>query len=265
MELVVDGEVVYVHTGGRPFDAERRTMVLLHGAGFDHTAWRHQGRYLAHRGWSVAAPDLPGHARSDGTPLRSIEDLAAWLRRLLDALGSTEVILVGHSMGALVALEVGDADPRIRGRSLLSAATEIRVHPDLLTGAQEGSDAVLALLRAWEHASHPGGNPVPGNWMMGEGWRLREGVGLDVLHADLTVCNTYDGGAEAAQAIGTPTQLIGGASDRMVSPRASAELADLLPDVESISLPGAGHAVFLEQPREIARALDRFGSSLLSA
>lgn len=263
MELIVGGEAAYVHTGGRPFDPGTRTMLLLHGAGFDHTAWRHQSRYLAHRGWSVAAPDFPGHGRSAGGPRASIAELAEWTCELLDALDSPDVILVGHSMGALVGLEVDD--DRVRGRVLLAASTEIRVHPDLLAHAAEERDDVLALLRAWEHASHPGGSPTPGNWMMGEGWRLREGVGLGVLHADLLACNGYDDGEPSAMGISTPVLLVGGAVDRMVAPRATEVLAGVLPDVRQLTLEGAGHALLLEQPRRVARAIEGFGSEILPA
>lgn len=264
MKRSIAGSEVYVHTGGRPFDPDQRAMVLLHGAGFDHTVWRHQSRYLAHRGWSVAAIDFPGHGRSGGEPLDSVEELAAWTLALLGELGSSDVVLVGHSMGSLVGLEIGDRGP-VRGRVLLSGTSELRVHPDLLSLSDDGDDAVLALLRAWEHASHPGGSPTPGTWIKGEGWRLREGIGLDVLHADLVACHTYDGGPSAASSLVSPVLLLGGAGDRMIPVRASAALAEMLADVEVVTVEGAGHALFVERPRRVAREIERFGSLVLPA
>ena len=64
MHLSVNGSETFVATGGREFDAAQPTVVLLHGAGFDHTAWALHSRWLAHHGHSVLAPDLPGHGRS---------------------------------------------------------------------------------------------------------------------------------------------------------------------------------------------------------
>ena len=64
MQLSVNGIDAFVATGGREFDAAEPTVVLLHGAGFDHTAWALHSRWLAHHGHSVLAPDLPGHGRS---------------------------------------------------------------------------------------------------------------------------------------------------------------------------------------------------------
>ena len=64
MKLTVDGTSTFVATGGRDFDPALPAVVLLHGAGFDHTAWALQTRWFAHHGFGVLAPDLPGHGRS---------------------------------------------------------------------------------------------------------------------------------------------------------------------------------------------------------
>ena len=78
MQLKVNGLDVFAGTGGKPFDPAQPVMVLLHGAGMDHTAWALHDRYFAHHGFSVLAPDLPGHGRSAGSPLKTIADMADW-------------------------------------------------------------------------------------------------------------------------------------------------------------------------------------------
>jgi len=67
---------LYAYTGGRPFDAARSTLVFLHGAQHDHSVWILQSRYFAHHGFSVLAFDLPGHMRSEGPALASVEAMA---------------------------------------------------------------------------------------------------------------------------------------------------------------------------------------------
>ena len=69
MQLSVNGVDTFVATGGRPFDRSLPAVVLLHGAGFDHSTWALHSRWFAHHGYSVLAPDLPGHGRSSGKPL----------------------------------------------------------------------------------------------------------------------------------------------------------------------------------------------------
>jgi len=96
----VNGIETFVATGGREFDSSLPTIVLLHGAGFDHTTWAAAQPLVRHHGYGVLAPDLPGHGRSAGTPLPSIADMADWTSALLDAAGVATARLVGHSMGS---------------------------------------------------------------------------------------------------------------------------------------------------------------------
>ena len=76
MYLQVNNARSYCYTGGKPFDATQPTVVLVHGVLNDHSVWILQSRYLAHHGWNVLAPDLPGHCRSAGAALASVEALS---------------------------------------------------------------------------------------------------------------------------------------------------------------------------------------------
>src|SRR5215469_14596480 len=105
MQLSVNGTEAFVATGGRDFDPALPTVVMLHGAGFDHSTWALHSRWFAHHGYSVLAPDLPGHGRSSGKPLPTIADMAEWTAALLKATAARPAKLIGHSMGSLIALE----------------------------------------------------------------------------------------------------------------------------------------------------------------
>ena len=76
MDLTVNGRKAYAYTGGKPFDPKLPAVVFIHGAEHDHCVWTLQTRYLAHHGRGVLAVDLPGHGRSDGPPLASVEEMA---------------------------------------------------------------------------------------------------------------------------------------------------------------------------------------------
>src|SRR5882762_2859825 len=123
MQLSVNGLQTFVATGGCEFDVSQPTIVLLHGAGFDHTTWALHSRWFAHHGYGVLAPDLPAHGRSIGPPLSTITEMADWTAALLDAAGVAKAWLVGHSMGSLVALETAARHPaRISALSLIGTA-----------------------------------------------------------------------------------------------------------------------------------------------
>jgi len=95
MELQVDGKNVFAATGGKPFDATLPVVVFVHGAGMDHTVWALQTRWFAWHGRSVLAVDLPGHGKSDGPALETIDEIGAWLNRLVQATGAENASLVG--------------------------------------------------------------------------------------------------------------------------------------------------------------------------
>ena len=76
---------IFAATGGKELSSELPLLVFLHGAGMDHTVWSLQTRYFAHHGYSVLSIDFPGHGRSDGTLLQSIEQMADWIPKLIDA------------------------------------------------------------------------------------------------------------------------------------------------------------------------------------
>ena len=98
-------EVIFATTGGKEFNPELPAIIFLHCAGADHSIWYLQTRYFAYHGYSILAVDFPGHGRSEGEFIKSIEEMADWIPELLFAAGLEKASLVGHSSGALVALE----------------------------------------------------------------------------------------------------------------------------------------------------------------
>jgi pimeloyl-ACP methyl ester carboxylesterase len=258
MEFLVDGKRVFAATGGRERRPAEPDIVFLHGAGMDHSVWTLQTRWFAHHGRNVIALDLPGHGRSDGPPLARIEDLAAWVVRVLDAIGSAKAALVGHSMGALIALAAGAAAPgRVRALALLGAAPAMPVHPDLLAAARAGDHAAIDLLVSWGFGrrAHLGGAQAPGTWMMGASTRLLERDTQAALAADLAACDAYKGAKDAAAALRCPALVIAGALDRMTPPKGAAALAAAMREGRVVTLAECGHMMMIEQPDRTLDAL----------
>ncbi len=257
MELRVDGRAVFAATGGRPPAPDHPAVVMLHGAGMDHVVWTLPARSLAHRGRAVFAPDLPGHGRSEGPALSSIAAMAAWLVRFLDAAGIGEAALVGHSMGALVALEAAAAAPARIGRlALLGVAARMPVHPDLLKAAVEAPQRAADLIVSWAYgpAGRFGGQPAPGLWLMGGGHSLLDRAGPGVLARDLAACDAYDTAAAAAK-ITCPTLLLLGVEDRMAPAAKAAPLARAIASSTITLLPDTGHIMMSEAPDAVIDAL----------
>ena len=87
MLLQVDHKPAYAYTGTKPIVPGQRAVMFIHGAANDHSVWALQSRYFAYHGFNVLAVDLPGHGKSGGPPLVTVEDMAGWVARVLDAAG----------------------------------------------------------------------------------------------------------------------------------------------------------------------------------
>lgn len=258
MQLTVKGKLAYAATGGRDFDAARPAIVFLHGAGFDHTTWQLQSRWFAWHGWSVLALDLPAHGRSEGPPLESIEAMSDWLLAFMDAAGAEKAALVGHSMGAVIALETTARHPgRVDGLALLGISSAMPVHPTLLTAAKEMPGRAYDMMTTWCFANPAriGGNTAPGIWMTGSARMLLDKGRDGAIAADLAACNAWTTATRSATAVQAPTVLILGAEDVMTPARKGRELAALIPGATCITIPGSGHMMMHERPDATLDAL----------
>ncbi len=262
MELQVAGTPAYVYTGGRPFDAKRPVALLIHGAGNDHSVWNFQARTLAHHGFAVLAPDLPGHGRSAGTPLTSIEALADWVVALLDAAEAQRAGLVGHSMGSLVALQAAAQAPdRVTRLVLVGSVAPMPVAEPLLAAARERRAAAHAMINQWSFTprSQLGASASPGMSLTGMNRALMARQGEGVLATDLAACNAWQGGLAAAARIGCPTLLLCGERDQMTPQRAVKPLYDVLAQsaggARIIAVSRSGHAMMAEAPDAVSDAI----------
>jgi pimeloyl-ACP methyl ester carboxylesterase len=261
VKLQVDGRTVNAATGAVSIErdevANAPLVVLLHGAGMDRSVWSQQTRWLAHHGTRALAVDLPGHGDSDGPALNSIGELAAWTARLADALDGP-IHLVGHSMGAFIALEAAAATPdRIASVVLMGVGAAMPVHPDLQTAADADDPLAAALMAGWMHGPDQrfGLNPTPGMSMTGTSRAVIEACPPGVLGPDLAACAAYQGAVDAATSLTCPITLILGSLDRMTPRRAAQPLLDAMPLASIVELPDSGHAPMMEEPEAVRRAL----------
>ena len=251
----------YAYTGGKAFDATLPCVVFVHGALHDHSVWTLLARWFAHHGHSVLAVDQPGHGRSTGAPLASVEALADWLLALLDAAGVTQAALVGHSMGSLIALEAAARAPeRVSRLVMIGTAYPMKVSDALLATAKEAPLRAIDMVNVLSHSgiaakpSHPG----PGSWLHGSNRALMRRIqsgqkALNLFHHDFSVCDRYAGGMAAAQRVACPAHMILGERDQMTSPRQARELGQALK--ARVHMLAAGHALMTEAPDAVLAAL----------
>jgi pimeloyl-ACP methyl ester carboxylesterase len=257
MRINVNGDDIFVATGGQDFGPSKPVVVFIHGAGFDHSTWAMYTRWHAHNGYSVLAPDLPGHGRSGGKPLSSVAELADWVVALIKASGAKQASLIGHSLGALIAVETAARHPdKVSGLGLVAASTAMPVNDTLLNAAKANSPDAIAMMTIWGfgYRAGLGGSLSPGNWMMGKGIRVLEASKPGVLHTDLAASNAYDA-KEAAAKVKVPTTIVLAERDLMTPAKNGKALAALISGAKVVVLPGAGHMLVAEKPDDVLKAL----------
>ena len=265
MRVEVQGRSACVYTGGRAFDPALPTVLMIHGAQQDHSIWGLQSRYLAHHGYGVLAPDLPGHGRSEGPPCPSVESMAQWVIALASACGAARLALVGHSMGALVAIELASRVPeRVSRLALTGANFPMTVSDALLSATRDDTPRALDMINQWSFSgiTHRPGSPGPGFAPFVANMRLMQRQPAGTLFNDFNACNAYAAGLERAAAIACPVLYLQAGKDLMTPPKTARALVAATPGAQVTTIEGAGHNVMAERPDAVLRALAAFLSPL---
>ena len=149
------GVALHYQTWGAP--NPDRAVVLIHGLTANHKCWALLGPHLADAGYFVIAPDLRGRGLSGKPPQGyGVSIHAADLLALLDALNIRQADIVGHSLGAVIAMYLAAVHPaRVRKLVMIDAggkipedtAQAIGASVARLGAAYPSLDAYLGLMR----------------------------------------------------------------------------------------------------------------------
>jgi pimeloyl-ACP methyl ester carboxylesterase len=261
MNFEVAGKRAFAYTAAHDLDPVKPTVVFVHGAGLDHSWFGLQSRYFGYHGWNVLALDLPGHGRSAGPPLPSIEAMADWVSEVLKTLGIQKASVVGHSMGSLIALEFAACHPAQAQRiALIGVAYPMKVVAPFLEAARNNDYAAFDMHTIWGHAAQVplGANPNPGMWMYGDTLARLERLAPGVLYNDLKASDDYGAGLESAAKVKCPVLLILGRRDVMTPPKTTSSLAKALKDARTVEINPSGHSLMAEAPDATLDALIAF-------
>jgi len=251
-EITVQGQVVQFQDSVK---ASRRVIVFLHGAGGSHHTFRDQWAGLK-GAVRMVIPDLPGHGRSGGTPLASVDACAAWVVDFVKEVGLERFLLAGHSMGGAIALQAALGGLKgLEALVLLGTGARLRISPAIFEGIGG---------RSGEFA------PELVGWMTSDASSdlLREDITTDVLStqpatflADFHACNGFDV-MNRLDAIRVPTLVVNGDDDRLTPLKYGEYLATNIPGAVLKIIHGAGHLAMLEKPTEVNAVITSFIHSL---
>jgi len=299
--------VVDADDGGRIHVIERgegSPVVLLHGFMLSATLWAHQLRDLAehHR---VIAPDLRGHGSSvegaagfsmvgtsgavdelraevrmaeaqQGSP--AVRRMAMDVRSVLAALDVEHALVVGHSMGGMVALQMAHDTPaeelhrRVAGLALVSTTggpfSRLPGFGGMARLAGPVSARAMGLADRW--GVRTVASPDVRWWLTRVGFgaeappaQVRFVEGLHLATSSKTVAELLPALAlfDLSSWLGSldlPVLVVVGSNDRLTPPRHAQRTAAALPHSELVELPRCGHMPMIERRREFTRLIEEF-------
>ena len=252
-ENIGDTTLQYLH-----YEGCDPTIVMLHATGFFPMMWAPIAEKLA-GDHQVVAPYFCDHREFD--PEKGGLDwmlLAEDLTRFCKQLNLNNPILVGHSMGAIIALQAAaDMPERVEHIGLLAVADAMPVHPDLLEAARRDDPLAYDLVTSWGHgqSAHFGRNQQPGLWMLGTARQLMARNRSGVLFNDLNACNEWQSGLETAKKVKCPALVIIGDNDLMTPPKRGQRVVEAIEDCQPVVLTDCGHMMMQEQPDQTLDAL----------
>jgi 3-oxoadipate enol-lactonase len=206
----------------------------------------------------VIAPDLPGHGQSDRWHPPADVSIAMYrdaVGTLCAQLKIEKVILVGHSMGALVALSAAATWPeRVAGLVLVGGGAKLAVGNGVFRRIREEFPHFAAWLATLAFSPATPAELV-------ERWAgISQTADAEITEADFRAVERFDG-RELLARVRTPTLIVGGQDDLLTPPRLSEELGAIAGS-RVVLLPRAGHMMALEQPDAFFAELDPFLAAL---
>ncbi|KUN24920.1 carboxylesterase [Streptomyces antibioticus] len=254
-QLEVDGAALTYDDEG-PRDGEGVPLVFVHGWTADRHRWDHQLAHFAKKR-RVIRLDLRGHGESSGAGVRTIAELANDVLALLDHLEIERCVLVGHSMGGMIAQTITLAHPeRVERLVLVNSIGRMTYSRGrgLLMGVSTLVPFKLFVAANIQRAFAPG---YPRDeiraYVKASANTPREVV--MTLYGAMRAFDVLDRVGE----IRVPTLMVHGYHDIQLPVRQMLRMAKAYPDAE-VRIIDAGHELPVEKPEELTRTLDRFVS-----
>ena len=239
------------------------TVLMLHGIGGGHLAFAPQVETLASAGYRAVAWDMPGYGHSAPIEPYTFKGLAQSCIHLIETLKCKDVVLLGHSMGGMVAQEVVARRPDLVSRLVLCGTSPAFGDPDG-EWQREFIAQRTAPLDAGQSMEELAETLVP--QMIGPG-SLPEGVRLATHCMARVPAATYRRALECIvtfdrrrnlENILVPTLLVAGEHDRNAPPEVMRKMADRIAHSTFIEMKGIGHLQNLEAPEDFDGMLLNF-------
>ena len=234
-------------------------LVFIHSLGCDLRIWDDVVSRLSHT-FALIRYDQRGHGLSDAPPMPySMSQLSEDVHGLLDHLGVERAVLVGVSVGGVVALQTAlDFPGRVMALVLCDTAAKIGTDTywnDRITALREHGMPFLAdtILARWFAPEFIQQNPA----LYRGFYNLLTRMPLDGYIGTCMALRDTDLRDRLGE-VHVPALVLCGAEDVVITPKIARELADSLPDARFRLIENAAHTPSVEQPEAVTIAITEF-------
>jgi 3-oxoadipate enol-lactonase len=256
-----DGRFGY-EAAGNP---DQPPLIFLHGIGGAARGWRNQLEFFGDRCRAIAW-DMPGYGGSAPLEAFSIASLASALKDFLQATGARKPIIVGHSIGGMIAQQLLVDEPHIASAVVLAQTSPAFGKPEgewqkQFVEARLGPldrGATMVSLAPSLVRELVGDDPDP------HGINLARDCMASVPEASYRAMMTSMLGFDlrgALKNISVPTLLLSGSKDQNAPAPMMAKMAAYVPGSTYVELEGVGHLANLERPHEFNAVISDFLAS----
>jgi len=237
--------------GTWPLDAEKSTIVFLHGSGGSSHFWKAQVEGLAER-FNTVALDMPGHGRSGKEGKNKIGAYARAVVEFMDAIDSPKTIPCGLSIGgAIVQQLLLDFADYCEAGILIGTGARLKVLPAIFEAIEKdypGFVEMICKLAASENTDASVSQPFRDDLIKCK---------PEVACGDFQACNQFNV-VERLPEISLPVLVISAEDDKLTPPKYARFLEDGIPNAVRNHIHDAGHIAPLEKPREVNQAILEF-------
>lgn len=224
-------------------------LVFLHGALGSHRHWMYQANYFCST-HTCYVPDLPGHGRSGGVIPATIEKFAAVVEDWLHSMNLPPVVLLGHSMGGAISLQVALNRPDLVKRLVLvGTGAYLPVSPKFLNTLREGKMDLHFIRHVFAKTTDAE--------LVRQAEKELDCQSPSLAYRDFNACNNFDI-RDKLHEIKQETLVVCGQDDRLTPVKLNRELAHALPHARLEIIEDAGHMVMLEKPEKLNGIIEKF-------
>lgn len=238
-------------------------VFLLHGVGGGKEVWSANTQPLVDAGYRVIAWDTPGYGGSAPVQPYTAATMAGALKDLISHVGATRSIVLGHSMGGMIAQELCALHPEALDGLVLSATTAAFGKPGG-EWQKEFLNSRFAPLDAGRSMASLADELVEGLVPAGTGSAVKQAMTTVMARVPeatyrlaLTAISSFDQRANLAN-IRVPTLVLSGECDTTAAPSVMERMAQRIPGANYIQLPGVGHISNMERPADFNAAVLAF-------